>query len=116
MTAKKLCGATHLLVTPSGEPTGMVDRVLAEQGLTRRIGLTVNQFVLAPRIVASSNLVAVLAERAVTLSGVAKALHVAAVPLALPDVRIQMLWHRRTNRDPALSWLRSRIAELCRAL
>jgi DNA-binding transcriptional LysR family regulator len=52
----------------------------------------------------------------VALSGAAERLHVAAVPLPLPSVRIQMLWHRRTARDPAHTWLRARVAELFRAL
>jgi len=116
LTAKKLTEATHLLVTPSGEATGLVDRVLAEEGLTRRVGLTVNQFLLAPRIIAESNMVAILVERAVALSGAAERLHVAPVPLPLPSVRIQMLWHRRTARDPAHTWLRTRVAELFREL
>jgi DNA-binding transcriptional LysR family regulator len=116
LTPKKLTQATHLLVTPSGEATGLVDRVLAEQGLTRRVGFTVNQFLLAPRIIAESNMVAILAERAVALSGVVERLHVVPVPLSLPGVRIQMLWHQRTARDPAHAWLRTRIASLFREL
>lgn len=116
LTAKKLARATHLLVTPSGEATGLVDRVLAEQGSTRRVGFTVNQFLLAPRIIAESNMVAILAERAVALSGVSERLHVVPVPLPLPGVRIQMLWHQRTARDLAHTWLRTRIAALFRAL
>jgi len=34
----------------------------------------------------------------------------------LPGVRIQMLWHQRTARDPAHAWLRTRIASLFREL
>jgi DNA-binding transcriptional LysR family regulator len=114
LTPKKLAGASHLLVTPSGDATGIVDRALAEHGLTRRVALTVNQFLIAPQIVAGSDLIAVLAERAVALSGVSSRLHVAPVPLALPPLRLQMLWHHRTARDPSLAWLRSRIVELLR--
>jgi DNA-binding transcriptional LysR family regulator len=112
LTPKKLAGANHLLVTPSGEATGIVDRLLAEHGLSRRVALTVNQFLLAPRIVADSSLIAVLAESAVTLSGAAPRLHVAPVPLPLPNLRLQMLWHHRTSRDSSLAWLRARIARL----
>jgi DNA-binding transcriptional LysR family regulator len=112
LTPKRLVEATHLMVTPSGETIGNIDQELSALGLTRRVGLTVNQFMIAPRIVARSSLVAILLERALTLSEVAEELHIVPLPLSLPTFRIQMLWHRRTAHDPAQAWLRARIAAL----
>lgn len=75
LTLERYMQAKHLLVTLTGESTGLIDPLLQEQGLKRRIALTVNQFAVAPRIVAQSDLIAVLPLRVVQLSGVADCLY-----------------------------------------
>jgi DNA-binding transcriptional LysR family regulator len=63
LTLARYAAASHLLVTPRGDPRGFVDEQLAEKGLTRRIALTVNQFASAAPIVAATDLVATLPMR-----------------------------------------------------
>ncbi len=48
LTLKQYANAKHLLVSLTGEATGFIDEQLREQGLQRRIMLTVNQFSLVP--------------------------------------------------------------------
>jgi DNA-binding transcriptional LysR family regulator len=60
LTLEQYLQAKHLLVTLTGESTGLLDPLLQEWGLKRRIALTVNQFAVAPRIIAQSDLLAVL--------------------------------------------------------
>ena len=50
--------ALHLLVSPEGDRTGIVDRGLAAIGLRRRIVLSLPQFLAAPFVVADTDLVA----------------------------------------------------------
>ena len=113
LTVTRFAAATHLLVTPSGTSSGIVDHALAERGLTRRIGLTVNQFLLAPRILLTSRLIAVLPERTVRLSNLDDRIHVAPVPFELAPLQLSLLWHARTALDPAQVWLRAHIAAIC---
>lgn len=95
LTLKRYLEAKHLLVTLTGESTGLIDPLLQERGLKRRIALTVNQFAVAPRIVAQSDLIAVLPLRIVQLSGFIDRLHLTALPIELAPTTLQMMWHER---------------------
>src|SRR4051794_39098567 len=66
-TMAAFCDAHHLLVTLSGDPRGFVDDVLAKQGRTRRIALTVPTFMMALAHLANSELVAALPRRLVAI-------------------------------------------------
>jgi len=55
-----MCRRSTYLVMLTGETTGLIDPMLHELGLKRRIGLTVNQFAVVPRIIAESDFLTVL--------------------------------------------------------
>lgn len=105
--------APHLLVSPEGDRMGLVDRKLAGLGLERRVVLSLPQFLVAPFVVADTDLVATLAAR-VARRFAAASLGVAVhpPPFALPAWPLAMMWHRRVDRHPATTWLRRCIAEV----
>lgn len=105
--------AKHLLVTLTGEATGVIDPLLQERGLSRRIGLTVNQFSVAVRILMNSDLIAVLPTRVVQLSGIADQFHLAPVPIEINPTLMKMMWHERSQQNTAQVWLRTQLAEVC---
>ncbi|PZD70481.1 Nodulation protein D 2 [Acaryochloris thomasi RCC1774] len=113
LTLDQFVRADHLLITLTGEATGFIDRILREKGLQRRIMLTVNQFSLAPAILANSDLIAAINYRSVQHSHFAKALHLTELPLDHDPIHVRMMWHDRKQRDTAHEWLRSLIVELC---
>ena len=57
----------HVLVTPQRTGPAAVDRALQERGLTRHVALYVSHFLVAPLVVAETDLVATLPERAARL-------------------------------------------------
>ena len=116
LTLDQFVRANHLLITLSGEPTGYVDRILCEKGLQRRIMMTVNQFALAPAILANSNLIAAINYRSVQRSSFAQLLHLTELPFDHEPIRVKMMWHCRRQRDAANTWLRSLIVKLCHSL
>jgi DNA-binding transcriptional LysR family regulator len=59
-TLANYCAADHLVMSPSGDPHGLVDIVLAKKRLSRRVALTVPNFMLALAIVAESDLLAAM--------------------------------------------------------
>lgn len=63
LTLEQYARAKHLLVTLTGESTGLVEPLLQERGLERRIGLTVNQFFGVPQLLANSDFIAILPDR-----------------------------------------------------
>ncbi len=59
-TLKHYCAMRHLLVSMSGDPYGVVDAALAQQGLARRVVLTVPSFMMALSTLARTDLLGTL--------------------------------------------------------
>ena len=114
MTLDLYCAARHLLVSFSGKPFGFIDGALAALGRERRIVLTVNQFFTAGRVVATTDLLTVLPRHFVGVARVRDELVWRPLPMTLPPVHVDALWHRRRNHDPAHRWLREAIARAAR--
>lgn len=92
------------MVSPDGGGFyGITDRVLAEQGLERRVVLSVPHFLFVLAALARSDLVAMLPSRIVAGNA---ALQIVEPPVAIPGFEMVMLWHERSQRDPAHQWLR----------
>lgn len=108
---KRFVSLPHLLVAPRGLPGSALDDVLARAGERRRIVLTVPHFLVAPHVIATTDLVWTAPAR------IARAF--AHLPLTLrePPVRTEgfalaMRWHVRLDRDPGLRWLRGVLREV----
>jgi DNA-binding transcriptional LysR family regulator len=112
LTLERYVQAKHLLVSLTGEATGFMDILLQEQGLKRQVMLTVNQFAVAPQIVASSDLLAVLPTRIAALSGFSSQLHCTPLPIEVSPSTLKIMWHERNHFDSAQSWLRSQLIRL----
>jgi DNA-binding transcriptional LysR family regulator len=112
LTLDAFCDANHVLVSFSGRPHGFVDQALAGQQRGRRIVLTVNQFFTAAHVVAGTDLLTVLPERFLPLTGLAERLVVRELPIEPGTVYADALWHVRHDRSAALQWLLARFAEV----
>lgn len=115
MTLQAYAKATHILVTPRGDPRGFVDTALAQRGLTRRLGLTVNQFAAAPAIVAATDMIATIPKRAADLFGPPFGLIQRPCPVPAPrDMTVvSLVWNRRLGKHPAFSWFAETMAQAC---
>ena len=99
----------HLLVAPRGKPGSAVDAALAAMGRARRVGLMVPQFLVAPHVVAASDLVWTAPERMARAYAALLPLTVAPVPIALEGFTVWQSWHERRHRDRGHAWLRQRV-------
>ncbi|MBM4366364.1 MAG: LysR family transcriptional regulator, partial [Deltaproteobacteria bacterium] len=99
----------HALVSPQGEGTAVVDRRLEELGEKRRVVLRIRYFVAAPLIVARSDCVLTLPRSLAESIAALAPLRVCDPPLALPAFRTFMVWHERSDHDPAHRWLREAV-------
>ena len=115
LTLDAYCAAHHLLVSFSGRPFGFVDEALAAINRKRRIVLTVNQFFTAGRVVVGSDLLAVLPRHFLPSTGISDEFVVVDLPFDIPPVRVDMVWHRRTQSAAAQQWLRSVVADASRS-
>lgn len=110
LTLDAYCAARHLLVSFSGRPYGFTDEALTALGRERRIVLTVNQFFTAGRVVACSDLLTVLPLHFFGVTGLQGELVWRPLPLSLPTVHVDALWHVRRAGSAAQGWLRSMVA------
>lgn len=110
------CAARHLLVSFSGRPFGFVDEALAALARQRRVVLTVNQFFTAGRVVANTDLLTVLPRHFLSATGMASALDTCELPLTVPQVHVDALWHRQALHDSAHQWLREAVARAARTM
>ncbi|MFO0677073.1 MAG: LysR family transcriptional regulator [Polyangiaceae bacterium] len=99
----------HVLVAPSGELSGAVDRALAKKKRSRHVSLGTSGFWVAGWVTSSSDAVVTAPSR--LLSALAKplGLRVFPTPLDLPPIRVVMVWHARNDADPAHGWFRKRL-------
>jgi DNA-binding transcriptional LysR family regulator len=94
---------------------GFVDDVLAQEGLRRRVVLTVSHFLVAPHVVASADLALIASERVVAPFVEALGLRVLPLPVSIARYRLTQVWARRSEGNPGLSWLRGAVARAARA-
>jgi DNA-binding transcriptional LysR family regulator len=116
ITLERFASASHALISPRGQPGGMVDDILKQHGIQRRIAFTTPSFLVAPQVVAMTDLVMILPERiAAGLEGQLR-LATFAPPLDVPGFRMAMFWHDRHDSDPAHAFIRREITQVVAAL
>ncbi len=106
----------HVLVSPEGQLHGLVDQALAQQGLKRKLALTLPQIFAVPAVVARTNMTATILKRVAVHAQASHRLAMFAPPLALPEIVFHLIWHRRSDTHPAQLWFREFIAKQAVAL
>lgn len=104
-TLSAFAAAEHLVVSHTGDPSGFVDIVLAERGLTRRVALTAPNFMLALALLADTSLLAAVPRSIFHLHGHRFKLGCAKPPLALPRFTLTMVAPKPALQDLGLRWL-----------
>ncbi|MFB2897055.1 LysR family transcriptional regulator [Aerosakkonemataceae cyanobacterium BLCC-F50] len=107
---------SHLLVSIKEDMVGRVDELLAEQGWKRRITISIPHFLVAPFILARTNLVATLAQRVAKEFADAQNLKSFPCPLPLKGFSVYMRSHRSTLKVATHIWLRATIKEIALAV
>lgn len=116
MTLEAYLELQHVLASPEGHLHGLVDQALAQQGKKRNLGLTLPQMFAVPAVIARTQLTATVMKRVALLAQDSDQLLLLAPPVALPQIVIDLMWHRRSDTHPAQAWLREFIAMQAAAL
>ncbi|WP_067222080.1 LysR family transcriptional regulator [Stappia indica] len=111
---EQFVAAEHVLVTPRNATGGSLDRELANRGLSRRVFLTLPQFIMAPYAVAKADLVSCLPARIALAKAEMLDLEIFEPPVALDDFTVSLIWHGRDDAEPAHRWLRETVADVVR--
>lgn len=114
LSLERYLSLQHISVAPRGSAGSIVDSALARLGHRRTVALVVPHFLVAPHIVAETDLLLMLPARVARHFAQRLPLRLLPPPLPLSGFTIGQLWHDRTHRDPAHRWLRKLIADLPR--
>jgi DNA-binding transcriptional LysR family regulator len=105
----------HALISIRRDERGAIDQAFGAIGLRRRVALVLPYMLLLPKILASSDLIAVLPERAAqSVSGTS--LCCFDLPLDMAVWQVDMLWNPAARSDQATAWLRNLIVLTAKSL
>jgi DNA-binding transcriptional LysR family regulator len=104
-TLRHYCEMQHLVVSLTGDAHGFVDQVLAKQGLSRRIALTVPNFMFALAIIAETDLISALPRRFAAMHAPRFEVVSVEAPLPLGRFPLNAVAPKSAMMDVGLVWL-----------
>lgn len=104
--------ADHLIVGTPAVSELLVKKALGSQASQRRVGLYVPHYIVAPFIIADTDLIAVLPRSVCRTFARMGNLVELPLPFYIPPTEVRQFWHARSNHDPGCQWLRRVIAQL----
>ncbi len=114
LSLDRFCALDHALVSYNGGAfSGVTDDALSRLGRTRRVTLSVTSFLVLPRILHRSDLIAVVPRRLVQADD---GLAIVEAPVAVDGFTKTVAWHERTHRSPAHRWMRELMFDVCAKL
>lgn len=102
----------HVVVNASGTGHAVIDKVLARHKLERRAVLRVPSFLGVARIVAQTELLAVVPRLLGNALASQEPVQLLEPPVPLPAYKVKQHWHERFNADAGNIWLRRTMADL----
>lgn len=112
-TATEWLDAEHIAPTPNYPGArGIIDQMLDERGLQRRITVRCSYFGLIPEMVADSLLVLTTSRQFCERYTARLPLAILPCPVPMPPMLYYMLWHARSQHAGAARWLRDRTRQL----
>jgi DNA-binding transcriptional LysR family regulator len=112
MTAHQFAAASHAIALPAGTGHSVVLRALMEHGLDHRIVLQVQNFLVLPNIIATTDLLAIVPHSVGSQLSRYNDIKLLPVPITIPTFDIKQCWHERFHDDAGIRWLRQQFAEL----
>ncbi|HEX2571260.1 MAG TPA: LysR family transcriptional regulator [Polyangia bacterium] len=103
---------SHISIAPRGTAGNLVDDALARMGRSRRVALRVPHFLVAPLVVAETDLVLILPEHLARRYAEMLPIELIKPPIELTGFTLHQLWHERVQNDAGHVWLRRTVAEI----
>lgn len=109
--AEHYCASQHLVVSLTGDPHGFVDDVLARDGLSRRVALTVPNFMFALAILPDTDLICAVPRRFAGQYAPRFGVEVHDSPLPLGRFRLNAFVPKVALMDAGIAWLLERLGD-----
>ena len=110
-TLDRYCEMQHLVVSHTGDAHGFVDEILGKQGRSRRIALTVPNFMFALAVVAETDLITALPRRFAAMHAPRFDVVAVEAPLPLGRFRLTAIAPKAAMMDAGLAWFFNVLAE-----
>lgn len=101
----------HLVVASASMGHSIVERTLAEQRVTRKIGMVVPNFLGISPLIKAMDYIATLPDQLAKHLAQTADLKILPLPVSIPHYTIWQYWHGRYTHDPANRWLRATVAK-----
>ncbi len=112
LTRKAFSNEGHIQVIASGTGHSIVDKVLAQNKVERRIVLRVPSFLGVARIVAQTEFLVIVPRQLGIALAQQERVKVLEPPFPLPSYKVKQHWHERFNLDAGNIWLRKTMVDL----
>ena len=110
-TLERYCATQHALVSETGDRQGYVDKLLAARGMSRRVALTIPNFMTALAVVAETDLLVALPGRFAARFAARYGVISKPLPLAQRVAQIRAVAPKVALMDAGLAWLFGLIVE-----
>jgi len=114
ITLKQFINEKHILISPTGSGTSLVDNELAKLGLKRNIALTSRIFNTPVEIIENSEMITTMPERLAKHSAKQEKVRFLQPPISMQSFDMNMLWGPLKHKDPAHQWLRQIILAIAK--
>ncbi|ENP0855247.1 LysR family transcriptional regulator [Vibrio vulnificus] len=111
MTVAKFAAIEQALVSPDGQLSTQVDKLLASQGLSRRVTVASRNFLTIRSLLSHRALIAIVPERMALAQGFDDRLTSFEPPIEVADFDISLVWHSATGNSEKGMWLREVIRQ-----
>lgn len=115
--AKKLsideyCAERHILISPGGDLTGPVDKILQRHKRSRLVVGGMSSFMVSGWLVSDTDCLLTAPVRLIERLRGPFQLHCLPPPFAIPEIKLVQVWHERNHKDKAHHWFRGLVQSL----
>jgi len=110
LTLDAYAACPHVIMAPDGTDRSWVDDQLGDMGLNRTVQHVVPHFLAIPPIIRGTSMISTLPSRIADALDRSRGLVTYPLPFAAPPHQVVQIWPKRLDREPAIKWLRARIA------
>lgn len=103
---------SHILTSPQGDLSGVVDSALAAAGGRRRVVAGVTTFQVLGKLISETDLCVTLPRSMALEQSKLFDLKIYEPPVKLEPIRLNMIWHQRIHTSPLHQWIRKEIQKI----
>lgn len=114
LKAEDYANLSHIMHSPGGDLHGATDNSLQAMGLSRRIVITVNNFVTAIPLLENSDMILTAPHKVAEKLVIRNKLKIVPCPVKVDEVvrKVDMLWHRQFSNRKLTKWVINQVENI----